>query len=93
MCPRTDTRDPFWLMRVGPFKPMSDHMRNVKTIRVQLPVVASGDVDEMLDRVTALDGVVAALLDVAGAALEVVLARQASALHVREQLRALTATA
>lgn len=65
----------------------------MKTIRVQLPVVASGDVDEMLDRVTALDGVVAALLDVAGAALEVVVSRQASALHVREQLRALTASA
>jgi hypothetical protein len=62
----------------------------VKTIRVQLPVLALDDAQAMLDHVTGVDGVVAALLHTEGAVLEVVVARAASALHVREQLWSLT---
>ena len=72
-------------------KCQDDHVRSeVKTIRVKLNVLDAADATEMLDRVTKLDGVVAALLDLPAAALEVVVARSASALLVREQLRALT---
>lgn len=59
----------------------------MKTIRVPLYVVAEGEVQGMLDLVTDLDGVVAALVDETSATLEVVVASDASALHVREQLR------
>lgn len=62
----------------------------MKTIRVRLPVLAHDDAQEMLDQVTDLDGVVAALLHIEEATLEVVVARAANALHVREQLWTLT---
>jgi hypothetical protein len=57
---------------------------------MQLPVLAHEDAQELLDTVTDVEGVVAALVDMDTAQLEIVVSGSASALHVREQLRALT---
>ena len=64
-------------------------MRIVKTIRIPLHVLAEDDVAELLDVVTDVEGVVAALLDESDASLQVVVHSDASALHVREQLSVL----
>lgn len=58
----------------------------MKSLRLQLPVIAESDADELLDLVTAVEGVVGALVDVSTATLEVLLSRATSALLVREQL-------
>ena len=59
----------------------------MKTLRLQLHVLDPAESAELLDLVTDVDGVVAALVDADNASLEVVVASAASALHVREQLR------
>lgn len=61
----------------------------MKTIRIPLLVLEEGDVPELLDVVTGVEGVVAALIDESDACLEVVVRSDASALHVREQLSVL----
>lgn len=58
----------------------------MKTLRLHLPVLDPAEAGEMLEIVTGIDGVVAALVDAATATLDVVVSRDASALHVREQL-------
>lgn len=65
----------------------ADTVGVVKTIRVELPVIAEGDVDALLDLVTDVDGVIAAIVR-DHATLEVVVASDAIALRVREELRA-----
>jgi hypothetical protein len=62
----------------------------VKTIRVQLPAVTEDDAGALLDLVTQVEGVVAALLDMPSATMRVVVSSEASALHVREQLAAVS---
>ena len=81
-------RAPFWLIRVGPPKSSNDPLRVVKTFRLHLPVVDAAHVEELLDMVTDVDGVVAALVE-ADATLHVVVSKDASALLVREQLMGL----
>lgn len=66
-------------------------VRVVKTFRLHLPVVDTAHVDELLDLVTDVDGVVGALLDPGTATLHVVVSREASALLVREQLLSVAA--
>ena len=63
-------------------------MTLVKTIRVRMPVVDAAEVPQILDLVTAIDGVVGALVDTTTATLEVIVARAGNALLVREELRA-----
>lgn len=58
----------------------------MKTLRLHLPVLDAEESDEMLDLVTDVDGVVAALVDETTATLEVVVSSEASALLVKEQL-------
>lgn len=58
----------------------------MKTVHVALPVLDKTEAGQMLDLVTRIEGVVAALVDSAGMSLEVVVSRHASALHVREQV-------
>lgn len=78
-------------MCVDPFISLDDTRASVKTIRIPLHVIDLEDMDGLLDIVTDVEGVVAALLDVDGATLDVVVSRDASALHVREQLVAVAA--
>lgn len=59
----------------------------MKTLRIRLPVLAQGDEGQLLDLVTRVPGVVAALVDEAHAAVEVVLSRHATALLVERQVR------
>ena len=61
----------------------------MKTIRIPLHVLEAGEVPELLDVVTDVEGVVAALIDASDACLEVIVRSDASALHVREQLNLL----
>ena len=63
----------------------------VKTFRLHLPVVDVAHVDELLQIVTDVDGVVGALIEPDSATLHVVVARDASALLVREQLLSVAA--
>lgn len=81
-----DTWDPIWRFLVGPFISQDDPRGAVKSFRLQLPVLAESDADELLEMVTEVDGVVAALVDASTATLEVMLAHASSALLVREQL-------
>lgn len=62
------------------------HVAPVKTLRFELPVLASDDVHALLDLVTDVDGVVAAQVDDRRAVLDVVVRSDASALLVREEL-------
>lgn len=62
----------------------------MKTFRLHLPVIDAAHVDELLDLVTDVDGVVAALVD-SDATLCVVVRQDASALLVREQLMGVVA--
>ena len=65
-----------------------DHRRAaMKTLRIRLPVLAQDDEAQLLDLVTRVPGVVAALVDEKEAALEVVLSRHATALLVERQVR------
>lgn len=65
-----------------------DHVRAaMKTLRIRLPVLAQDDEAQLLDLVTRVPGVVAALVDEAQAAVEVVLSRQATALLVEREVR------
>lgn len=56
----------------------------VKTLRIELPVLASDDADTFLDLATGVRGVVAAM--VSGNAIEVVVSGSESALLVREEV-------
>ncbi|HEX2021909.1 MAG TPA: hypothetical protein VHH36_04305 [Candidatus Thermoplasmatota archaeon] len=58
----------------------------MKTIRFELPVLDADDVDDLLDLVTDVEGVVAAEVDARLPALDVVVASDACALLVREEL-------
>lgn len=59
----------------------------MRTIRIRFPVLAQRDEAPLLDLVTRVPGVVAALVDEAAATLEVVVSREASALLVERQVR------
>lgn len=59
----------------------------MKTLRFPLVVVDAAHLDELLDLATSVDGVVAALVDAAEPALQVMLRADASPLLVREELR------
>lgn len=59
----------------------------MKTLRIRLPVLALDDEAQLLDLVTRVPGVVAALVDEGAAAIEVVLSRHATALLVERQVR------
>ena len=59
----------------------------MKTLRIQLSVLAVDDEADLLDAVTAVPGVVAALVDEAAASIEVVVSRDASALLVERAVR------
>lgn len=85
-CLVLDTIALFWLCVVTPFISENDHLRAVKTLRLQLRVLDPAESAELLDLVTTVDGVLAALVDATNATLEVVVSSEASALHVREQL-------
>lgn len=66
----------------------ADHVRAaMKTLRIRLPVLAQDDEAQLLDLVTRVPGVVAALVDEARATIEVVLSRQATALLVEREVR------
>lgn len=60
----------------------------MKTLRFQLPVLDTEALEEYLDLVTNVPGVMAALVDAPRAALDVIVASSASALMLREELRA-----
>lgn len=64
----------------------------MKTLRFQLAVLAYTETSDLLDLVTSVHGVAAALVDVRSAQLEVVVQSDASALLVQEELRAALAT-
>lgn len=85
-CPVFDTSVPLWPHLVGVliFSERADGA--VKSLRLHLPVLDESDAEELLDMVTGIDGVVAALVDASTATLEVMLAHASSALLVREQL-------
>lgn len=59
----------------------------MKTLRIRLPVLAIADEADLLDAITQVPGVVAALVDEAAAAIEVVVSRDASALLVERAVR------
>ena len=59
----------------------------VKTIRFHLPVLALGETSDLLDLVTSVAGVAAALVDVDESRLDVVVESDACGLLVREELR------
>lgn len=59
----------------------------MKTLRIRFPVLAQDDEATLLDLVTRVPGVVAAMVDEAGASLHVVVSRQASALLVEREVR------
>lgn len=59
----------------------------MKTLRFHLPVLDAADADVLLDLVTRIDGVVAALVAREDARVDVLVASRASALLVREQVR------
>jgi hypothetical protein len=83
--------DLFCIILVGRGMSEEDIVRSVKTFRLHLPVVDTAHVDQLLDLVTDVDGVVGALLDTQSGMLHVMVARDASALLVREQLLAVAA--
>lgn len=58
----------------------------VRTLRFLLPVVDQSDLHAVLDVVTRVDGVMAALVDGGEPALEVVVASEASALLVKSEV-------
>lgn len=58
----------------------------MKTFRFPLHVIDAQTIGALLDMVTDIDGVVAALVQESSATLEVVVSRDASALLVREQV-------
>lgn len=58
----------------------------MKTLRIELPVLDARDVDGLLDLVTDVRGVVAALVDVAAARIDVVVASGAAVLLVKEEV-------
>lgn len=59
----------------------------MKTLRIQLSVLAQDDEAPLLDLVTRVPGVVAALVDEPAAALEVVVSRDACAPLVEREVR------
>ena len=63
----------------------------VKTFRLHLPVIDTAHIDELLQLVTGVEGVVGALVEPESATLHVVVSRAASALLVREQLLSVAA--
>ena len=84
--PKIDTHARGALRKVRRFILSNGAVGFVKTIRIPLHVLYEDDVAQLLDVVTDVDGVVAALLDESDASLQVVVRSDASALHVREQL-------
>lgn len=56
----------------------------MKTLRFELPVLASTDVPALLDLVTRVDGVIAGL--VRGSTLEVIVTREESGLLLRQRI-------
>lgn len=58
----------------------------MKTLRIELPVLDARDVDGLLDLVTDVRGVVAAMVDVAAARIDVVVASGAAVLLVKEEV-------
>lgn len=75
-----------WLVRVAPLMSPTRHLGGVKTLRFRLPVLDLDDVDQLLEFVTDVDGVMAALVDAAAAEIDVVVSSEASALLVREEV-------
>ncbi len=61
-------------------------MRGVKTLRLHFPVLDVADVDDMLEMVTEIDGVVAAMVDEDLAYLDVAVESEACGLLVQEQV-------
>lgn len=59
---------------------------SVKTLRIDLPVLDPSDVDGLLDLVTDVEGVVAAMVDLEAARIEVVVASGAALLLVKEEV-------
>lgn len=58
----------------------------MKTLRFQLPVLDATDVGPMLDLVTRVEGVIAALVDAHTAEVDVVVASEASAMLVKHEI-------
>lgn len=81
-----DTTVPVRLIRVARFKRQWAPVRVVKTLRFQLPVLDASDVGSVLDLVTRVDGVIAALVDAHSAEVDVVVASAASAILVKNEI-------
>ena len=73
-----------WPKRVIAFFPSQSVGLLVKTIRIEFPVLASSNAPALLDLVTSVRGVVAAI--VSGNALEVAVGSSECALLVREEV-------
>lgn len=63
-------------------------LRLVKTLSFPLAVLDAANVEDLLNLVTSVDGVVAALVEREGPGLQILVRSDASALLVREELRA-----